>query len=269
MTAVANGALLAIQPRLLPDGQPGRQFIWEEDDPMAPYLALLAVGEYERIEGRTPDGVFLRHYASPAVRMKFEETVGDVGEAVDWMTELLGPYPFDEFGFVTAAVPGASLETQTMVLLSENMIVERTMVHELAHMWFGDWVSLDSWAEMWRNEGFATYFQLMWAMRDDPTALNLHMDSLAAFIEDNSNTFPLNDPPPESLFSFDVYQKGALVAHALRQEIGDDAFFNGLRLYFDRFGGGTASDEDFKQVMEQTAGRGLDDFFDSWFAPGE
>ena len=161
LTAVSNGRLVNTETAALPDGRIGQLFVWEHDEPMAPYLALLAVGEYERIEGQTPAGVTLRHYVSPETQDQFLEATDEIGAALDWMSQLLGPYPFDQFGYVNIPSPGASLETQTMVLLSDSMVRPKTAVHELAHMWFGDWVSLDFWAEMWRNEGFATYFQMM------------------------------------------------------------------------------------------------------------
>jgi aminopeptidase N len=267
LTAVANGTLVDVELDPLTDGRTGRKFIWEHNKPMAPYLALLAVGDYERLDGLSPNGVLLRHYVFPDLKNDFLDATNDVGRAIDWMSDLLGPYPFDEFGYVTASVPGASMEAQTLVLLSEGMIGSRTAVHELAHMWFGDWVSLESWNEMWRNEGFATYFQYMWATGDDPEALDQHMASVAAAVEENDQNYPLNYPPPEYLFEFDVYQRGSLLVHALRREIGDEGFLRGLRLYFDRYGGGTASDADFRAVMEEASGEELDAFFDGWFPP--
>jgi aminopeptidase N len=184
------------------------------------------------------------------------------------MAELFGPYPLENFGYVTARVPGGSLETQSLVLLSDAMIGKRTAVHELAHMWFGDWVSLDSWGEMWRNEGFATYIQLMWENRADPEELELQMAAVASVVEGNDKSYPLNDPPAEYLFELNVYFQGAMAVHALRQEMGDEAFFGGLRTYFERFGGGTASDADFRAVMEESAGRSLDSYYQQWFPVG-
>jgi aminopeptidase N len=195
------------------------------------------------------------------------EATVEVGDAIDWMAELFGPYPFERFGYVTAHVPGGSLETQTLVLLSSGMIGKRTAIHELAHMWFGDWVSLDSWEEMWRNEGFATYVQLMWETNDDPEEMALRIASLQSVVEGNQKSYPLNHPPPEYLFELNIYFKGALAVHALREEMGDNAFFGGLRLYIQRFGGTTASDADFREVMEEAAGRSLETYFNEWFPP--
>ncbi|MEJ2747447.1 MAG: M1 family aminopeptidase, partial [Anaerolineae bacterium] len=160
--------------------------------------------------------------------------------------------------------PGASMETQTMVLLASSMTGQRTAVHEMAHMWFGDWVSLDSWQEMWRNEGFATYVTMMWENRGDPEGLDLEVaGALASAVENNSH-YPLGNPPPENLFGFNTYYEGAAMVHALRQEVGDEAFFAGLRAYFQQFGGSTASDSQFQAVMEKASGQPLDAFFAEW-----
>ena len=257
LTAVANGLLLDQI-----DSATESTFIWEHDFPMASYLATVVVGEFERLEDVSPEGVLLRHYVTEGVREEFETAVADVGEAIDWMSELFGPYPYEAFGFVTADVSGVSLETQTMVLLADNMIGQRTVMHELAHMWFGNWVSLDSWQQMWRNEGFATYVQLMWETRDDPEELDLMIESFRTAVEDNDQQFPLGDPPPAQLFSFNTYFGGAVMVHELRQEMGDEAFFGGLQTYFATYGGGTASDAQFIAVMEEAARRSLASFFE-------
>lgn len=259
-TAVANGTLIDVLSA--PDS--AQTYIWEEDAPMASYLATIAVGEYERLEGESPAGIPLRHYVFPTQATGFVRTTEITGDALDWMSNLFGGYPFDNFGYVTVSAPGVSLETQTMVLLSTGMIDETTIIHEMAHMWFGDWVSLDSWGEMWRNEGFATYVSIMWAHRDDPEGLELEMAGIESFLEDNGGVPALADPPPADLFGFNSYFGGALMVHKLRQEMGDEAFFAGLRAYFDEHGGGTASDEAFQAVMETAVGRSLEPFFTEW-----
>jgi aminopeptidase N len=267
LTAVANGRLVAVrQGETMPDGRPADTFVWEHNYPMATYLALAAVGPYERLDGLSGEGVPLRDYVFPELQREFLRATAVTAEAMTWMSDLFGPYPFEAYGHATVYVPNVSMETQTMVLLSHRMMTEGTVIHELAHAWFGNWVSLDSWADMWRNEGFATYVTLLWETRDDPEALELHMAALETAVAEQQSPHPLNDLPPELLFSFDSYIKGAVVVHNLRLAMGDDAFFSGLRTYFERFGGGTASHADFQTVMEEAAGFSLDDFFSRWFA---
>lgn len=255
-TAVANGQFI---------GEENNTFIWEHNYPMASYLATIAVGEYERLDAESPAGLPLRDYVFPINRSEFERATASSREAIDWMSDLFGAYPYEEFGFVSVHAPGVSLETQTMVLLSTGMLDEQTAIHELAHMWFGDWVSLDSWGEMWRNEGFATYISFMWEFRDDPEGLELQMEGIRAFLEDNNELGkPLRNPLPANLFSAYTYIGGALMVHELRQEMGDDAFFAGLRNYFQQYGHGVASDDEFITVMETAASKSLDTFFRYW-----
>ena len=266
MTGVANGSLVEVQqdvPAASFRNQLGDRYIWRHDYPMATYLATVSAGDYVRLEGSSPNGVPLRHYVFPDVRDKFEPFETSTGEMMDWLADLLTPYPFEAYGYMTVIEMGGALETQTMVALSTDVIDERYIMHELVHMWFGDWVSLDSWAEIWRNEGFATYFTYLWFFRDDPLGLDAQMEDLSESLLEDSHQ--LNNPPPEEMFGWDSYNKGALLVYDLHQTLGDDAFYKGLRDYFTQYGGGSASDAQFIEVMEQASGRQLDNFFDRWF----
>ena len=187
-----------------------------------------------------------------------------IGAAVDWMGQRFGAYPFPEFGYVMVKGLGASLETQTMVLLDETSVNEPTMIHELAHMWFGDWVSLDSWRDVWRNEGFATYVQMLWDARNNPAALDERLAPSLRTIP--ASQFPIGDPPRAQLFAGDTYNKGALLAQALRKAIGDQAFYTGQRDYFKRYGGGVATRAEFRAALEDAAGKSLNDLFDRWLS---
>lgn len=259
MTGVATGVL--VETRIAEDAN---TFVWVMDDPMATYLASVAVGEYERIDDISPGGIPIRHYVFPDLRQPFLDAADVTGEALDWMAEMFGPYPYDSFGFVTTRIIRAALETQTMVVLSELMLNEQTVVHEIVHMWFGNWVSMASWADMWNNEGFAVYFSLMWQYRDDPVYFNDYMAYHTNNVAANDNGDPMGNLPASRLFGYSSYQKGAAFIHAIRLEVGDDAFFNGLRVYLDTYGGGTATRDDFQRVMEETSGVDLDALFAEW-----
>jgi aminopeptidase N len=259
-TAVANGVLL--EDDILEKGS--ERFVWEHNYPMATYLAMVAVGRYVRMDSVSPSGIPLRHYVFPNYHLNFDVQMAFVGEALDWMSDLFGPYPFEAFGFVSVASYGVSMETQTMVLLDTGMIDQETIVHEMTHMWFGDWVSLASWGEMWRNEGFATYFQWYYPYRDDPAGFERVMRLRTQDVLGQPNLESLGNLSPPNLFGYEAYNKGALAVHALRQEMGDEAFFSGLRRYFELYGGGVASDAEFKAVMETAAGISLDGFFAAW-----
>jgi len=266
-TGVANGSLVAVE-RNIPDAlgrqNNGDRYIWEHALPMAPYLATIAVGKYVRLEGASPAGVRLRSYVFPERQADFERMMPAVGAAIDWMAQRFGAYPFPEFGYVMVKGLGASLETQTMVVLDETSVNEPTMIHELAHMWFGDWVSLDSWRDVWRNEGFATYVQMLWEARKNPAALDEQLARSLRTIP--ASQYPIGDPPRAQLFAGDTYSKGALTAHALRKALGDQAFYAGLRSYFKRYGGGTATRDEFQAALEDASGKPLKDVLDRWLS---
>jgi aminopeptidase N len=265
-TAIANGTL--IEARIgstsdLPESKTTDLFVWEHRFPMATYLATIVAGKYRRIESVSPKGVLMRHYIWEKYQEDFEKSNAHVPEALDWMSEKFGAYPFEEFGYtLIKADKRWALETQTNVLVDREFIREKVLVHEMAHMWFGNWVSLDSWREMWRNEGFATYVQLLWEYRDKLTALDKEMETESK--NPPKAFFPLGEPPHKFLFDRSVYTKGALFAHDLRKTMGDEAFFRGLRLYFERFGGRTATDADFRVVLEEASGMPLEELFNKW-----
>ncbi len=253
LLAIANG-----RPQAAQTTAAGTLYVWEHDTPLATYLATVVVGPYETLTTQTPGGVRLQHYVMPQHRAAFEAAAQRLSAAVDWMADLLGPYPFDLFGFVTVPSPHLSLETQPVALLSESNLQETILIHELAHMWFGNAVSLVSWQEMWRNEGLATYMEYLWRAQGDAAHLEQEMAALRQHVQTRQPT-PLAQMPPERLLGFENYLSGALLIHQLHMSMGDEAFFNGLRLFVERYrAAGNASDADFRAAMEEAAGRSLE-----------
>ncbi|MEK6220657.1 MAG: M1 family metallopeptidase [Chloroflexota bacterium] len=260
LTAISNGLL--IEEFSAGDGE--TTFIWQHDFPMATFLATVVVGTYERIETRSPNGILLRDYVFPEMISRAEPGFSQTGEIIDWMGELFGAYPFEAYGHATVNESQFALETQTISVMAVTMLSERVVVHELAHQWFGNWVSIDSWGEIWRSEGFATYMETAWQYRKDPDGFEQESKNSITTIESNANLSPLNALPTPKFFSFESYNKGAAVVFALQNEIGEEAMYAGLKDYFVRFGGGTASDSDFLAVLEEASGKSLDAFFAKW-----
>lgn len=268
LTAVANGTLDQIQEGVPSDylaSGIGDRFLWSHKYPMAPYLATINVAEYVHIEDVSPNGVPLQYFIFPEDLEQFNRISGDMGEMIDWMSDMFGEYPFESFGFVTIDGAGASLETQTMVILSNQMLREMVLAHELAHMWFGDVVALERWGDMWRNEGFATYFGHLWEDRDNVEDFELKLASFEQIVNDNNSQYPINNPPPGKLFGSDSYLKGALMVAELRQTLGDDAFFTALQHYFELYRYEDATHDQFQDALEESSGQSLDAFFAKWF----
>ncbi len=132
------------------------------------------------------------------------------------------------------------------------------IAHELAHQWFGNKITCKSWQDIWLNEGFATYSEILWAEHTDPTFdADLRLSTAGGFP-------PIGDPGPDDLFSRGVYDRGALVLHALRRTIGDEAFFDTLRAWHAEYQYSSATTEDFVALAEEVSGMELSARFDAW-----
>ena len=259
LTAAATGALVETI-----DNGDSRTFIWVMEDLMATYLATIAIGEYERFETDGPDGVLIRDYLptsfNGAVPPAFEVTA----EAMELLSEWFGPYPFDRYGHIVVHELGGALETQTLTLMGSRALVDKIVVHELAHQWFGNSVSPASWQDIWLNEGFATFAEFLWTehLRGTGTMLDeiegLH-DSLR-FIDH----FAISDPRKSQLFGPAVYWRGGMTLHALRAQVGDETMKEILQTYSARFADGNATTDAFIDLATEISGRNLIELFDAW-----
>ncbi len=134
------------------------------------------------------------------------------------------------------------------------------MAHELAHQWFGNLLTPGTWEDLWLKAGFATYAEWLWADHKSGGG------SFDSFWRDlwTPDYEPPGKPNPEAPFDAAVYIRGAMTLHALRVEIGDEAFFGTLREYVSRHAGGNVSTTDFVEVAEDISGSDLHTLFDAW-----
>jgi len=263
---VANGVLTS-------DSTAGdrRLTSWEMTDPMASYLATVTVGEYLLIDSDPAEDIEVFDAVPPRLNNVFDGDFGMTDEMIVVFSDLFGPYPFDEYGvMVIDGEFSFALETQGRSIFSAAFVdgdgsIERIVAHEIAHQWFGNHVSPATWQDIWLNEGFASYAEDLWiefGRNGNPIELENRLITRA-------QQFPTpapGDPGPGSLFDPSVYRRGGLTLHALRLQVGDDVFFEILRTWLDRFGGGTASTSDFVALSEEIHGDELSDFFDAWLS---
>ncbi len=253
-----------------------RVYHWVNEDPIATYLINLVMADY---------AVWTDYYVTgsgdsiPIVNMVFAEDssdavfdFGNVPAMMETYSDLFYPYPFNKYG-QAAIYPFqyGAMEHQTMTSLKSTWLrgdryMEGGIAHELAHMWWGDFVTLADWRHIWLNEGFATYSGALFNeefygheafMRDLGAFKDLYLEWIGIYGYE-----PLFDP--DYLFASTEYFKGAWVLHMLRGIIGDNAFFAGLHQYASLYGYGNASTWDFWNVMETASGRDLDWFFHEW-----
>ena len=246
----------------------GTLFVWDMDKPMATYLATINIDQYETFTQNGPNGISIRRYFPTDFPSTSRLNYNILPAAIDFFNNLFGPYPFDEYGVVVAAVDGLckdanlALEAQTLTIHCPIMNFEDVIVHELAHQWFGDSVSLENWKDVWLKEGFATYAEWLWKSKNDPAAMARITKNRDAMFFDTD--FPVAEPSPDNLYTDDSYTGGALVLNALRLKIGDDNFFNLLRTYNEQYRYGNAGTDEFIALAEEISGRDLKEFFDQW-----
>ena len=268
-TVVANG-LLREEPGDAEEGG-ARTWVYEMPDPMASYLVQVVIGDYELVEAGSVGDVRIRHALHRSFLEEGRATVARTAEMLDVLDDIWGPYPFAAYGVVAVDEPlGFALETQTLSIVGSDIgsagaEAEDILVHELAHQWVGDAVSPATWKDIWLNEGMATYSEWLWAERTGgPTAAERARGRFPADVER-----PAGDPGPEELFSSTVYYRGALTMQALREAVGDDAFFEILRSWIAEHSGRSASTTDFVALAERVSGAELDALFQRWlYDPG-
>jgi aminopeptidase N len=264
LDVAANGLL---RETIADDGAGTETWVFEAPDPMATYLVQVVVANLRFEDLRGPAGLPIRNAYDADLAADVGAGFERQGEMIDFFDDLFGPYPFAAYGVVVVDEDlGFALETQTLSLFGSNTPGEPTVAHELAHQWFGDHVSLGSLRDIWLNEGFATYAQWLWQEhRGDGT-----IDEIAAaWAGVPGLDVPPADPGASGLFHSTVYVRGALTLHVLRHELDDDAFFELLRTWVDRYGGGSATTADFEALAEEVAGRDLHALFEAWLHGSE
>lgn len=254
-------------------------YTWEHAYPTASYLVTVNIADFVRREDVTPGGVPLRNYFPRALADRAEPVFASQAEMLDYFSEIFGPYPFDVYGAVVADVNlGFALETQTLSLFGRNTVAgllgtprdsEGVIAHELAHQWFGNSVTPATWRDIWLNEGFATYAQILWTEHKQGTAAAARQ-LITYYVAINSSGFNLSgpvapgDPPPDRMFDSAVYLRGAWTLHALRLKIGDELFFELLKTFATRYQYSNATTDEFIALAEEISGETLGDFFQAW-----
>jgi len=265
--AVSNGVLVSREET------GGRAtFTWSEAAPMEPYLALVDIGRGELIEGRagsTPTWTLI----DPQRLEEAQKDLKMLPEVIAWESAIFGPYPFAAAGSaIDVAHLGYALESQTRPIY--GYAPDRNeVVHETAHQWFGDSVSLERWSEMWLNEGFATWTEWFYAERHGGKSAQEVFEKLDGIPASNTEFWtpaPMRIAGPASLFAGPTYLRGAMTLQALRDKVGTETFLRILRSWAGRHRHGHGDTDQFIALAERLSGRRLGAFFDAWlFEPGK
>ena len=281
---VANGRLL--ETRTSGKGKRARTTTrWRESQPIPPYLMVIAAGPLVKTDlGQTACGltdigrcVAQSVYTAPEQKKAAPGNFAKAGEIVKYFASLVAPFPYEKLAHVQSATRFGGMENASAIFYSDAPFRQRagtsegTIAHEIAHQWFGDAVTERDWPHLWLSEGFATYFAALWAQKaHGDSAFHAELTKIRAHILDDSLVVPTHaviDTTETNLFHLlnaNSYEKGGFVLHMLRGEVGDSAFFQGVRAYYRQHKHGTALTSDLQTALEAASSRRLGSFFDQW-----
>jgi aminopeptidase N len=253
-----------------------KRFEWKTKYPIAYYLISIAIAEYDEynltasIDGKD---ILIQNliYNNPATLAAFKDEIDEVKDQLELFSELFGSYPFagEKYGHSMAPLEGG-MEHQTMTTL--GYFEFNLDAHELSHQWFGDNVTCASWQDIWVNEGFARYSEYLALeyLRSGSAADNwmrLIYDNVLT--ESGGSVYVPEEAAEDDNRIFDLrltYNKGAALAHMIRNIIKDDVlFFDILKSYQTAFRGKVATGLDFKNILEEKAQADFSEFFAEWY----
>ena len=270
MVSVSNGVLKNIT---LVKGK--RTFHWKTKYPIATYLISIYSAKYKKFSDSyitsNGDTMSIDYYVFPNQLKEAKADFKIHRKAIKYFSNMFGEYPFvsEKYGVAEFMWKLGAMEHQSITGIGKNFITGRQfftgmLVHELAHQWWGNAVTLKLWKDIWLNEGFATYSEaLYWEKESGASALKSTMNSYLT----NFNKSTLYNP--KEMFGRLVYNKGAWVLHMLRKEVGDKNFFKILRTYYSNYKYGNVTTYDFITISEKISKKDLTQFFKQWIFEGK
>lgn len=281
--AVSNGALKQVED--LPGER--RLYHWKMEHDMVSYLFVVTAGKYDEIKDHWRD-VPLTYYGMPDDLDRLQYSLRNTPLMMEFFSEVTGfPYPYEKYAqAVVAQYQWGGMEHTTATTLTDQTLhgpnedeqfsSDGLVMHELAHQWFGDLATCKDWSHLWLNEGFATYGDALFTEAqhgEDALLEQLASGASWYFWEEMTYSRPIVFPyyrdSLEDYFDSRSYPKGAWVLHMLRNLVGDEIFFRGLRTYIQRYAHSLVETQNLVDVFEEVSQSELSWFFDQWlYHPG-
>ena len=279
---VANGASLGTN-HVTVAGRAVLETRWRESRPIPPYLMVIGAGPLVRYDlpesvchrGEDGECVAQSVYVLPENRGWLPGPFATAGPIMSLFERLIAPFPYEKLAHIQSSTRYGGMENASAIfydgkLFPEQKIREDLLAHEMAHQWFGDAVTEREWAHLWLSEGISTYFALLFqrdAHGDSAYRGALSKMREKIFADTDVAKRPVIDTAETDymqLLNTNSYDKGAYVLAMLHAELGDSAFFLGMRSYYSDHRHGTAVSDDLRVALERSSGRPLAVFFDQW-----
>ena len=269
-TVVANGQLEREQHNL--NGT--KTWSWREAAPIPTYCMVFGAAEFAVLHLGEVENVPVSYYVFPGDAGAAVKNFGRTALMLQFFSKNIGPYPYEKLALVQSSTRFGGMENSSAIFFAETVPVsasaEGTNAHEVAHQWFGDAVTEADWHHLWLSEGFATYFAALFYEHADGIEMfrekmRANRDSYFEFAR--KKLAPILDTTVTRYFDLlngNNYSKAAWVLHMLRQQVGTENFWQGIREYYRVYKNGNAWTEDFRRVMESASGQQLGWFFQQW-----
>jgi len=260
---------------------------FEEAKPVPPYCMIVTVNEGAIINSSDKSVTNLLYNVPQRDRDYAPKGFSSAAPALAFFNQTIAPYPYEKLALIVAETQFGGMENSSAIVFASNLLalrgsekmsahfgiptrIETVVAHEIAHQWFGDSVTEATWADLWLSEGFATYFAGLFIEKyEGDAAFQEYMRDAAEryFRYEKRSSLPIHDTTTKDLMSLlneNNYEKGAWVLHMLRKQLGDEAFFKGLRSYYNDHREANATTEDLRNALEKASGKNLKQFFARW-----
>ncbi|KKO92617.1 peptidase M1 [Sphingobacterium sp. Ag1] len=280
--SLSNGALSSQQKNS--DGT--RTDTWKMDLPHAPYLFMMAVGDFKIYQDKY-NNIPVDYYLEPKYAPYAKDIFGKTPAMMDFYSKTLGvPYPWNKYAQIvcrdyvsgamentSATLHGEHVQKTKRELLDDNQ--EGTIAHELFHQWFGDLVTAESWSNLTMNESFATFGEVIWREHDGgkDRGDKSRFEKLQSYLKSTKNgksptlaRYYYHDK--EDMFDNISYAKGSLILYALKEQMGDEAFYQSLKKYLTDNSFKTGEPQQLRLAMEEVTGKDWAPYFNQWYYQG-
>jgi aminopeptidase N len=279
---VANGRLVNVA------NTSGMTRTWNyaEAVPIPPYCMIFSAGHFTKIDA-TSEITPLSYYVPRSDAAVANQGFSAAAPSLKFFSQTIAPYPYEKLALIVGNTQFGGMENSSAIVfastifnsisgtpMSSTFNIRRNLVelvaHEIAHQWFGDSVTEETWSDLWLSEGFATYFAGLLVQRTDGEAAfrDYMQDAATTAIQfERARRIPIHDNETGNLMALlnpNNYQKGAWVLHMLRSQVGDEAFFAGLRDYYQQHKDGNATSNDLRKALEKASNTNLEEFFARW-----